>query len=61
MESISVEELKTHVNDQGAHIRYLLRLGVGKNGAFKSMAEMARHFVGSRMNFSMFDLSNESI
>ena len=37
MESISIEELKTHINDQGAHIRYLLRVG-----AFKSMAEMAK-------------------
>ena len=42
MESISAEELKTHITDRAAHIRYLLRLGIGKNGAFKSMAEMAR-------------------
>ena len=41
MESISVKELKTHITDRAAHIRYLLRLGIGKNGAFKSMAEMA--------------------
>jgi len=45
--SISAAELKTHINDRAAHIRYLLRLGIGKDeegkdGAFKSMAEMAK-------------------
>ena len=42
MESISARELKSHMTDRAAHIRYLLRLGIGENGAFKSMAEMAR-------------------
>ena len=35
--SISLEELKTHIDDREAHILYLLRVG-----AFKSMAAMAR-------------------
>jgi hypothetical protein len=35
--SISLDELKTHMHDKEAHIRYLLRIG-----AFKSMAAMAR-------------------
>ena len=34
--SISLEELKTHVNNREAHILYLLRIN-----AFKSMAAMA--------------------
>ena len=34
--SISIKELKTHITDREAHIRYLLRVG-----AFKSMAAMA--------------------
>ena len=41
-DSISIEELETHATDKAAFVRYLLRLGIGKNGAFKSMAEMAR-------------------
>ena len=40
--SISLKELKTHFVDQGAHILYLLRLGIGKNGVFKSMSEMSK-------------------
>ena len=40
--SISLEEFKTHVNDREAHVLYLLRLGIGKKGIFKSMAAMAR-------------------
>ena len=35
--SISAEELKTHIDDKEAHVLYLLRVG-----AFKSMAAMAR-------------------
>ena len=42
MESISARELKTHMTNRDAHIRYLLRLGIGKNGAFKSMSAMAK-------------------
>ena len=40
--SISLEGLKTHFTNKSAHILYLLRLGIGEDGAFKSMAEMAK-------------------
>ena len=40
--SITLDELKTHRHDKEAYVLYLLRLGIGKNGAFKSMAAMAR-------------------
>ena len=42
MESISISELKSCMTDKAAYIRYLLRLGIGKNGAFESMSAMSK-------------------
>ena len=41
MDSISAKELRSFMTDKSSYILYLLRLGIGEEGAFKSMVEMA--------------------